>query len=153
MNNTEEIRFKISCLDATIDEVDSFIRSLRAFGCDVATSRTSDVSSVEVAIKYPTAENATRVMKRGGRKAKSLPANSPLKDMDVDSALMWMNEHTSAECAKAMGCSESQYFRRKNKLEDYAAWHYEYYETPVEEALESHFKPPFDRRRKKGARA
>ena len=105
MENTEHITFKLSYREAAreiedkkkqVEEgkkrIDSLILSLRALGCDAVARPTKTKAAAQVTIKYPTVANATRATKRGGRKSSGLPANSPLKNMSVGDALLWMKE-------------------------------------------------------------
>lgn len=143
MQNTQEITFKLAYRAAAAEvedkkeqvrigkeRVDSLILSLRALGCEAVAKPTKTGAAAQVKIKYPTVEDATRATKRGGRKSNGLPANSPLKGLSGYEAYRWIQEHKSAEGASAMGCSQSQYFRRKKKIEDPRNW-----DKPIEAIL------------------
>lgn len=143
MQNTQEITFKLAYRAAAAEvedkkeqvrigkeRVDSLILSLRALGCEAVAKPTKTGAAAQVKIKYPTVEDATKATKRGGRKSRGLPAKSPLKGMTGWQAWNWMKEHTAKEGTEAMGCSQSQYFRRKKQIGNPSAW-----DKPIEAIL------------------
>lgn len=143
MENTKVIQFKLPYRAAASEvedkkeqvtegreRVEDLVRSLRALGLDVMASPTKTGAAADVTIMYPTVEGATRATKRGGRKSNGIPAGSPLAGLSGYEVWEWMKEHTSKEGAEAMGCSVSQYFRRKQKFADPSVW-----DKPVEAIL------------------
>lgn len=127
MKNTKAIQFKLPYRAAAQDVKDKkqqveigkerirgLLDSLRALGCLVRMEETSTGSAAVIAIAYPSTADARKATKRGGRRMKiEIPAGSPLKGKTVGDARDWMEDHTAKECAAALGCSVSQYFRRK----------------------------------------
>lgn len=131
MENSKMIQFKLNYRDAARgvedkklqvevgrERVEDLLKSLRALGLDVSMEPTSTGAAAYVTIAYPEVNAALKATRRGGMQMYiEVPEGSPIKHMTVGDALEWMGKHTSKENARAMGCSVSQYFRRKPILE------------------------------------
>ena len=134
MENTERVRFdvrysSVSTGDQTTDaaaqrrELRKLVDTLRELGLSVSVSESRSGATATLDVAYPTAVEARRVARRGGKYSNvSLPDEGPIAaDTPASDAWLWLRSHGFAEGCAALGLATSQrvtYNRRRNLLHD-----------------------------------
>ena len=99
------------------DALDMFARVLKQYGMEVSTEYVPSGKRAKISIRHPSALNAEKLRNRnGGRSRMMKPTNSPVLGLAGSELLEWMEEHTTQEGMKALGCSRRTYFRRLKEL-------------------------------------